>query len=93
MSAADLVGWAASAILVATLVRQVHTQATKGNGQALSRWLFAGQIAASLGFIAYSWMLRNPIFIVTNTILLATAITGQWLYFRNERRSAAAKPG
>ncbi len=89
MNAADLVGWAASAILVATLVRQVHTQATKGNGHALSRWLFAGQIAASLGFIAYSWMLRNPIFIVTNTIILGTAITGQWLYFRNEKKSAA----
>jgi hypothetical protein len=88
ISSVDLVGWVSSAILVATLARQVHKQATQGNGQALSRWLFAGQIAASLGFIAYSWMLRNPVFLLTNTIILGTAIAGQWLYFRNEKRSA-----
>ena len=79
MSLADIVGWTASAILIATLARQVYTQATRGNGQALSRWLFAGQIAASLGFIAYSWLLRNPVF---------TAIAGQWVYYRNERKAA-----
>ena len=89
MQTVDLVGWASSAILVATLVRQVHKQATRGNGQALSRWLFAGQIAASLGFIAYSWMLRNHVFLLTNTLILGTAIAGQWLYFRNEKKSAA----
>jgi hypothetical protein len=88
LSSADLVGWVSSAILVATLARQVHKQATVGNGQALSRWLFAGQIAASLGIIAYSWMLRNPVFLLTNTIILGTAIAGQWLYFRNERKKA-----
>jgi predicted benzoate:H+ symporter BenE len=87
MIGADLVGWTASAILVATLVRQVHKQATQGNGCALSRWLFAGQIAASLGFIAYSWMLRNPVFIASNILILATAIAGQWLYVRNERKA------
>jgi uncharacterized protein with PQ loop repeat len=88
VSPADAVGWSASAILVATLLRQIHKQATRGNGQALSRWLFAGQIAASLGFIAYSWMLHNPVFLASNLIILATAIAGQWLYVRNERRNA-----
>ena len=88
MIPADLVGWAASLVLIATLVRQVHKQATGGNQQGLSKWLFAGQIAASVGFIVYSWMLRNPIFIVTNTLILATAITGQWLYIRNERKKS-----
>ena len=88
MIPADVVGWVSSAILVATLARQLHTQATKGNGHALSRWLFVGQMSASLGFIAYSWMLHNPIFLLSNTILLGMAIAGQWLYFRNERRAA-----
>jgi hypothetical protein len=89
VNAADAVGWTASAILVATLLRQIHKQATRGNAQALSRWLFAGQIAASLGFIAYSWMLRNPVFLASNLIILATAIAGQWLYYRNERKRSA----
>ena len=88
MIPADVVGWCASAILIATLARQVHKQATRGNGQALSKWLFAGQIAASVGFIVYSWLLRNPVFIVSNVLILATAIAGQMLYLRNERRKS-----
>ena len=91
MTGVDAVGWGASAILIATLVRQVHKQATGGNQQALSKWLFAGQIAASLGFIAYSWMLRNWVFIVSNVLILGTAVVGQWLYLRNERKAKAAE--
>ena len=85
MTAADIVGWSASAILIATLFRQVHKQATRGNQQALSKWLFVGQIAASLGFIAYRWMVRNPVLLISNLLILATAVAWHWLYFRNER--------
>ena len=73
----DLIGWLASAILVATLSRQIYTQAKDDSAKGVSRWLFAGQIASSLGFIAYSWMLENRIFIVTNTVILLTAVVGQ----------------
>ena len=87
MTTADAIGWLSSAILVATLVRQVHTQATRGP-QRLSRWLFVGQIAASVGFLTYSVMLDNLVFIVSNTVILLTAITGQWLTVRHERRTS-----
>jgi uncharacterized protein with PQ loop repeat len=90
MTTADVVGWISSAILIATLVRQVHKQATRGNGCALSRWLFVGQIAASLGFIAYSVMVGNLVFIVSNVMILGTAIAGQWLYLRNEKKNFRA---
>lgn len=73
----DLIGWLASAILVATLSRQIWTQAHDDSARGVSRWLFAGQIASSLGFIAYSWMLDNWVFIVTNSIILLTAVVGQ----------------
>jgi hypothetical protein len=39
--------------------------------------LFAGQILASIGFIAYSWMLHSWVFIVTNSVILLTAVVGQ----------------
>jgi MtN3 and saliva related transmembrane protein len=87
MTPVDAIGWASSAILIATLVKQVHTQATRGAGR-LSRWLFAGQIAASVGFLTYSVMLDNLVFIVSNTVILLTAITGQWLTVRAERRAS-----
>ena len=73
----DLIGWLASAILVATLSRQIWTQAQDESAKGVSHWLFAGQIASSLGFIAYSWMLENWVFIVTNGIILLTAVVGQ----------------
>ena len=73
----DLIGWLASAVLVATLSRQIWTQAHDDSARGVSRWLFAGQIASSLGFIAYSWMLDNWVFIVTNSIILLTAVVGQ----------------
>ena len=74
----DLIGWAASAILLATLVRQIRKQVAEG-GAGVSRWLFIGQSLASVGFIAYSVMLGNWVFIVTNTCILIIAIAGQCL--------------
>ena len=81
----DLVGWAASTVLVVTLARQIHTQSKDASAKGVSRWLFAGQIAASAGFIVYSWMLHNWIFIVTNSLVMATAIIGQIVMSRKRR--------
>lgn len=50
----DVIGWLASAILLATLVKQIHKQAANKDAEGVSRWLFVGQIAASVGFIVYS---------------------------------------
>ncbi|HEY1141470.1 MAG TPA: hypothetical protein VGE88_14895 [Lysobacter sp.] len=85
MQMPDLVGWIASAILLATLARQTWRQWREPDPRGVSRWLFLGQIAASVGFVVYSWMLRNWIFIVTNTLILLTAIVGQLALSRARR--------
>ena len=85
MQMPDLVGWIASAILLATLARQTWRQWREPDPRGVSRWLFLGQIAASVGFVAYSWMLRNWVFIVTNTLILLTAIVGQLAMSRARR--------
>ncbi|MEJ7746441.1 MAG: hypothetical protein WKF61_06750 [Luteimonas sp.] len=87
MSGPDIVGWIASAILIATLVRQIYTQWKDPDASGVSTWLFVGQITASVGFIAYSWMLKNWVFIVTNAIILLTALVGQWVMWRKHRKS------
>src|SRR3546814_832681 len=73
----DIVGWAASAVLLVTLSRQIYTQWQDKDAKGVSRWLFVGQIAASCGFIAYSWLLDNLVFIVTNSLILLTAVVGE----------------
>jgi uncharacterized protein with PQ loop repeat len=91
----ELIGWAAAAILVATIGRQVYTQWRAGTTDGVSKWLFIGQVTASTGFVAYSWLLRDWVFVATNVVMLATALLGQCIYWRNcwkDRRSIAS-PG
>jgi len=72
--------------LLLTLARQVYTEWRDRSTRGLSRWLFIGQFAASSGFVIYSWLLENWVFLVTNLLLLITAAMGQWMYVRNKHR-------
>src|SRR5690606_6797821 len=82
----DLVGWMASAVLLATLLRQVHTQWKTRQTQGVSRWLFIGQVTASVGFTIYSWLLQNWVFLFANIAILMTAVAGEVVYLRNRKR-------
>ena len=86
MKPLDLIGWAATLILVATLLRQIHTQWRAPDVQAVSAWRVVGQISASLLFIVYSAALRNYVFVATNTLVLLTAVAGQLLQTLKRRR-------
>lgn len=88
MESADLVGWGASAVLIATLARQTWHQWRDPDPRGVSHWLFLGQTAASVGFVVYSWLLGNVVFIVTNSLILVTAIVGQLVFWRAQRRAA-----
>jgi uncharacterized protein with PQ loop repeat len=79
-----IVGWLSSLILLATLAKQVHKQWRERRCEGVSKWLFRGQIAASIGFTAYSLMIREWLFVVTNALILAQAIAG-WAVNRRNR--------
>ncbi len=85
----DIIGWAASAVLLATLVRQILKQARQG-AEGVSTWLFIGQATASALFIAYSVLVDNTVFIVTNSCLLLTAIAGQYISRRAARKAGGS---
>ena len=80
----DIIGWASSAILLFTVFRQVKKQWDARRSEGVSHWLFIGQIAASTGFVIYSWMLENWVFVVTNVLLLVSAAVGQVIYLHNK---------
>ena len=82
----DVIGWLASAVLLATLIRQIVTMARDDNAQGVSRWLFVGQCVASVGFIAYSLMVGSLVFVATNAAILMTAIVGQCIVARRKSR-------
>jgi MtN3 and saliva related transmembrane protein len=80
----ELIGWMAATVLLTTMGRQVYTQWRDGTSQGVSKWLFIGQLAASSGFVMYSWQLGNWVFVVTNALMLLTAGLGQWIYLSNK---------
>lgn len=87
---AELLGWLSSAILVATLAKQVYKQWREGSSEGVSRWLFVGQTAASAGFTTYSVLVRNWVFVVTNALLLVNALLGFFIVLRHRRRARRA---
>lgn len=84
---ADILGWAATVVLVATLARQIYKQHQARSTEAVSTWLFVGQITASVLFVAYSWIVGSAVFVVTNSLVLATAVVGQVLAARRRIKS------
>ena len=85
----ELLGWLSSIILVLTIGKQVHKQWKEGASEGVSRWLFVGQCAASSGFTLYSVLVHNWVFVVTNALMLVSAIVGWVILLRNRRRARA----
>jgi MtN3 and saliva related transmembrane protein len=80
-----ILGWLSSLVLLATLAKQVHKQWRERRSEGVSKWLFRGQVAASVGFTVYSLLVRQWIFVVTNALILLQAIAG-WLVNRRNRQ-------
>jgi MtN3 and saliva related transmembrane protein len=89
----ELIGWAAAALLIATIGRQVFTQWREGTTAGVSKWLFLGQVSASTLFVIYSCLQGDGVFIATNSVMLLTAILGQCIYLRNCRKNPDGKAG
>ena len=89
------VGWSASAVLLATIVSQLHRQWKAGTSKGVSQWLFIGQAAASMGFAVYSWLLGDVVFIATNILMLIAAVVGLnlLLWHRKKNPSEAKDAG
>jgi uncharacterized protein with PQ loop repeat len=86
METADYVGWAAVAVLFATMSGQAWKEWRDRVKHGVSRWFFAGQVTASLLFIAYSAMVGNAIFVVGNVMVLLAAIAGGSILAYNRKR-------
>lgn len=81
----QIIGWSASAVLLATILSQIVRQWKSGTSEGVSRWLFIGQIAASAGFSVYSWLVGDIVFIFTNVLMLLSAVAGLLIVLRHRR--------
>lgn len=87
----DVIGWAASLLLLCTLVNQVLRQWRTGAVSGVSPYLFIGQTGAALGFTIYSVLKGDAVFIVTNALLLINALAGLAIDRRNRARARPAQ--
>ena len=81
----EALGWLSSVVLLLTIGKQVYKQWQSRSVEGVSKYLFVGQIAASAGFTLYSVLVHNWVFVVTNALMLASAIVGVTIYVRNVR--------
>jgi len=85
----EVIGWVSSLILIITLGKQVYKQWKEGKSEGVSKWLFVGQIAASVGFAIYSFLVWNPVFIFTNSLMVLNGVAGFAVNFYLKRREAS----
>ena len=91
MNATELIGWCSSFVLVLTIGKQVYKQWQEGTSEGVSKWLFIGQMAASLGFTIYSWLVNNWVFVVTNSVMMLSALVGLGIVLHHKRREQKAQ--
>jgi uncharacterized protein with PQ loop repeat len=87
----EFVGWCSSLILLSTLIVQIRKQWKTSTNEGVSKWLFVGQLAASVGFVIYSVLSENVVFAVTNGVLSVSNAIGIYIFFRNRRQGEVTK--
>lgn len=87
----QIIGWASSLVLLATLGNQVWKQWKSGTSSGVSKWLFVGQTTASLGFCTYSYLVGDWVFVATNGALLINSMVGMSLMLYRRRRDSLAQ--
>jgi hypothetical protein len=73
-----------------TIGKQVQKQWASGQSEGISTWLFLGQMAASLGFAIYSWLVGNRVFVFTNVLMVVNGLVGYIILQRNRRRQRSS---
>jgi len=85
---ATTIGWISTATLVLTLSAQIVRQWRSRSAPDVSPLLFVGQCAASLGFLVYSALVGSTVFVVSNALILTTALIGEAVRRRTLAKSA-----
>lgn len=86
----DWIGWISSFLLIGTMAKQISKQWKEHSAKGVSKWLYLGQFGAEIGFVVYSVLVRNWVFVFTNATLLFMNIFGLVLLLRQRRRERRA---
>lgn len=82
----EVIGWASSIVLLLTIGKQIYKQWQDGSSEGVSKFLFIGQMAASLGFTIYSYLVKNWVFVVTNALMMLNGLIGLGITLYQKKR-------
>jgi uncharacterized protein with PQ loop repeat len=80
------IGWAAVGALFVTMAGQAWKQWRDRVKHGIGKFFFAGQVTASVLFLAYSVMMGDRVFVVGNALVLTAAISGGAILAYNKAR-------
>lgn len=83
----EIIGWVSSIILLLTISKQIYKQWQEESSKGVSKWLFIGQVGASIGFTIYSWLVKNWVFVITNILMLLSSFIGLGILLYHRNRS------
>lgn len=83
----EIIGWVSSIILLLTISKQIYKQWQEESSKGVSKWLFIGQVGASIGFTIYSWLVKNWVFVITNFLMLLSSFIGLGILLYHRNRS------
>jgi MtN3 and saliva related transmembrane protein len=86
-----VVGWCSALLLFVTMAGQAWKQWSERTTKGIGRWFFAGQVGASSGFVTYSALQGDAVFIVGNSLVLLAAVAGGAILWWNRNRRVAAQ--
>jgi len=82
----EVIGWAASVLVLVTTVGQIHKQWKSGTSKGVTPWLFIGNFAAATLFEVYAFLIHNLIYIVTNLLMLVASAIGLLILLWHRRK-------
>jgi len=85
----NAIGWCSVLLLFTTMAGQAWKQWSECTTKGIGRWFFVGQIAASIGFICYSALQGDAVFVAGNSLVLLAAVSGGAILWWNRTHRAA----
>lgn len=89
----EWIGWLSSLILLVTIGRQIYKQWSEESSHGVSRWFYVGQFSAQIGFIIYSFAVKNWVFVFTNSLLFVENLVGLAIVYYHRRRKNQLQAG
>lgn len=88
----EALGWISSLIIIVTMGKQIYKQWQEGASRGVSKWLYIGRLTAAAGFLIYSILIWNTVFLVVNAVMVLNGALGLGIVLYHRTPTLKRKP-